>query len=189
MAAFRMSSIRRVVIVAVAGIAAACSLHAQKPSFNESAVKAVFLFNLAQFVEWPAGTFSNPRSPFVICVLGEDTLGQELDNAVKGQEVRKRPIVVERFRRIDDIRTCQTLFITRSEVDNYLQIIAALQRRPILTVGDDESFSRRGGMIRLLTAENRVLLAVNLPAAKAVGLTISSNLLRVAQMVMPERSR
>src|SRR5262249_46288456 len=124
---FQVFSIRRILIVAVAGIAAASLLHAQKPSFNESAVKAVFLFNLAQFVEWPPAAFSNPRAPFVICVLGEDTLGQDLDDAVKGQKVKNRPVLVERFHRISDISTCHILFITRSEVDNYLRIISSVQ--------------------------------------------------------------
>src|SRR5262249_48746515 len=128
----------RVLMVAVAGIVLACSLHAQKPSFNESAVKAAFLFNLAQFVEWPDGTFSSPQSPFVICVFGEDTLGQDLDNAVKGEQVKKRPVLVERLRRISDMKTCHILFITRSEVNNYIQILLVVQRRPVLTVGDEE---------------------------------------------------
>src|SRR5262249_26619238 len=33
---------------------------------SEYQVKAVFLFNFTQFVDWPAQTFTDPQTPFVI---------------------------------------------------------------------------------------------------------------------------
>src|SRR4051812_12970096 len=38
-------------------------------------LKAVFLFNFAQFVEWPAGAFRAANSPLIIGVLGENPFG------------------------------------------------------------------------------------------------------------------
>ena len=39
---------------------------AQNVGFREPEVKAVYLFNFAQFVQWPAGAFADRRSAFVI---------------------------------------------------------------------------------------------------------------------------
>lgn len=51
------------VLVAVAWFAATGSAYAQKPGFNERDVKAVFLFNFAQFAEWPPEAFSTCDPP------------------------------------------------------------------------------------------------------------------------------
>ena len=43
-------------------------------------------------------------------------------------------------------------------------------------------------MIRFVTESNRIRLKINLQAAQAAHLTISSKLLRVAEIVTPTRS-
>ena len=53
----------------------------------EYRVKAVFLFNFAQFVDWPPDAFTAPGQPFVIGVLGKDPFGPELDAVVRGETV------------------------------------------------------------------------------------------------------
>ena len=70
---------------------------------SEYQVKAVFVFNFSQFVEWPQETFDAQGKPFVIGVLGTDPFGQRLDEAVKGETVNERPLVVRRFHRIDEV--------------------------------------------------------------------------------------
>jgi len=74
------------------------------------------------------------------------------------------------------------LFISRSEAHHLDQILLSLKNRSILTVGDDDDFVQRGGMIRLATVQNKIRLIVNVEAAKGANLTISSKLLRSAEV-------
>jgi hypothetical protein len=67
------------------------------------------------------------------------------------------------------------------------QILASLKNRSILIVGDGDDFVQRGGMIRLATAQNKIRLIINVDAAKAANLTISSKLLRAAELVTPSK--
>jgi DNA-binding LytR/AlgR family response regulator len=60
-----------------------------------------------------------------------------------------------------------------------------LKGRDILTVGDVERFSARGGMIRFVTEHGRIRLRINLKAAEAANLKLSSKLLRPAEIVSP----
>lgn len=161
----------------------AATLRAQQTRFNEREVKAVFLFNFVQFVEWPLEGFSDSRAPFIIGVLGDDPFGHLLDDVVRGETVKNRTLIAQRFERVEDIKTCHVLFISASESQAYDRILAALRGHPTLTVGETEGFAARGGMIRFITERNRVRLRVNVSAAKAAGLTISSNLLRPADIV------
>jgi hypothetical protein len=156
---------------------------AQTSAAREYQIKAVFLFNFAQFVDWPSAAFPEARTPLVIGVLGEDPFKSYLDETVRGETVNNRPIIVQRYRRVEEIGICHVLFISRSENDRLEQILAGLKGRNILTVGDGEDFARDGGMIRFITDNNKVRLRINVEAAKAASLTISSKLLRPAEIV------
>jgi hypothetical protein len=150
---------------------------------SEYEVKAVFLFNFAQFVEWPDGAFPGPDTPFVIGVLGKDPFGSKLDTVVHGETAASRPMVVQRYRDVGEIQSCNILFIGRSQSGELPRIVAALKGRSILTVSDAEEADQSGVMIRLVTRDNRIRLRIDLSAAKAGNLTISSKLLRPAEIV------
>ena len=164
-----------------------CSLgtesFAQTAADREYQIKAAFVFNFAQFVDWPAAAFTDRKAPLVIGILGEDPFKTYLSDIVRGETAKSHPIVIERYRRVEEIRTCHVLCISQSEYGRLEEILASLQGRNILTVGDAEGFARRGGMIRFVTDNNKVRFRINLDAARAASLTISSKLLRPAEIV------
>jgi len=146
----------------------------------EYQVKAVFLFNFAQFVSWPS---SQPAdSPFVIGVVGDDPFGSYLDETVRGEKVENRSLTTQRFRRGRDPRNCDILFISQSEHARAAQIVSNLKGRSVLTVSDIDGFADLGGMIELSTENNKIHMRINLDAVKAANLKVSSKLLRVAEV-------
>lgn len=163
-------------------------VRAQTTTSQEYQVKAAFLFNFAQFVEWPTNAFSNPQTPLVIGIIGDDPFGATLDEIVRGENVNGHPLVIQRFRQVEEIKTCHILFINSSEKNRAMEIIGQLKGRSVLTVGDTEGFATNGGMIRFVTEKNKIRFRVNLEAAKAANLTISSKLLKAAGIVVPEKN-
>ncbi len=159
------------------------TLSAQTAPSKEYQVKAVFLFNFAQFVEWPPAAFADDKSPLVIGILGDDPFGAYLDEVVRAERVGNRPMRVQRYQRADEITTCHVLFISRSEEIRLGQILASLKDRNILIVGDSDDFIQRAGMIQLATSQGKVHLRINVNAARTANLTISSKLLRSAELV------
>jgi hypothetical protein len=153
----------------------------------EYRVKAGFIFNFLQFIEWPARALGEPPSPIVIGVLGEDPFGSYLDELVQGEKVGERPIVVRRFRRGEEITGCHLLFLSRSETAQFEKIISALTGRSVLTVGDADGFERAGGIVRFAIEAGKIRLRINPDAAKAAELTISSKLLRLATLVTRDK--
>jgi hypothetical protein len=164
-------------------LAQGTTLAGQSAPTPEYQLKAVFLFNFAQFVEWPPSAFADPAAPLVIGILGEDPFSGYLDETVRGEKVKDRPLTVRRYRSVDEITTCHILYVSRREQDHLAGILGRLRGRSILTVSDADEFARSGGMIRFLTEHGRIRLRVNLKAAQAAGLTLSSKLLRPAQIV------
>ncbi len=144
----------------------------------EYRVKAVFLFNFAQFVEWPPEAFNDPAKPFIIGILGTDPFGSDLDAVVRGETAAQRPLVIERYHSVADLQNCNILYIARTEIGHLPQILSALKGRSVLTVSDADSADQSGVMIRLLNQSNRIRMQIDVGAAKAASLTISSKLLR-----------
>jgi hypothetical protein len=155
----------------------------QGQGFKEYELKAAFLYNFAQFVDWPPEAFPSADTPLVIGVLGADPFGATLDELVHNEVVKARKLVVQRFRRVEDIGLCHILYVSQSETPRLDQILARIKGKPILTVGDSEGFAQRGGMVRFLTERNKIRLKINVQATKAANLTISSKLLRAADLV------
>jgi len=161
-------------------------LVAQTGKASESHLKAVFLFNFAQFVDWPSEAFPDSATPLVIGVLGDDPFEGFLDQTIRGEHVRGRGFQLQRYRSVGEIKTCHILFISRATGARLDEVLANLRNRPILTVSDDAGFAERGGMIRFVIDQNRIRLQINLDAAQAASLTVSSKLLRVADIVTPQ---
>lgn len=163
-------------------VRAAQTLSAPNPT-PEYQLKAVFLFNFAQFVEWPSKAFAGSGTPLVIGVLGEDPFGPYLDETVRGETAKDHPLVVRRFRRVEDITACHILFVSQSDEDHLKAVLDSLKGRSVLTVSDGDRFVSRGGIIGFVNEQRRIRLRINLAAARAADLTISSKLLRPAQIV------
>lgn len=181
-----MAVLRRPLGVCLSGAVLLCALlrgAAAMESASEYQVKAVFLYNFSHFVEWPAEAFATPTEPFVIGILGSDPFGARMEEAVHGELVNQHPLVIRRFHSAADIGKCQILFIDRSESAHVKPILEALDHRNTLTVADLEGSAGHGVMVEFTTESNRIRLRINADAAKTAGLTISSKLLRPAEIV------
>ena len=152
---------------------------------REYQIKALFLFNFAQFVQWPSAAFARANEPFRIGILGDDPFDGFLDETVRGEKINGNPLVIERYASVGEVKDCQILFISRSENGRVGEILGAVKDKNILTVGDMEGFLKNGGIIRFVTEENKIHFKIDLDAAKNVNLVISSQVLRLAQIVEP----
>jgi hypothetical protein len=155
---------------------------ARSPEYQ---VKAAFLFNFAQFIEWPTNALPQPQTPLIIGILGPDPFDTALDEIVRGEAVKGHPLIVQRYRELEDVGACHILFINETDATKLERIFARLNGRNILTVGDAEAFTQRGGMIRFFTEQNKIRLEINVAATQKAGLTISSRLLRLARIISP----
>jgi hypothetical protein len=161
------------------------ALPTQAEVSKEYQVKAVFLFNFAQFVTWPPAVFTSADEPFRIGVLGDDPFDGFLDETVSGEKVEGHPLVVQRYASAADVKDCRILFISRSESGRMEDILAGLKDKGVLTVGDTEGFVKSGGIIRFAMEGNKIHFKINLEAAKRANLVISSQVLRLAEIVGP----
>jgi hypothetical protein len=156
---------------------------------GEYQVKAVFLFNFTRFVDWPVVADTSTNSPFVISIVGEDPFGSILDEAIRGESVRNRRIVIRRLHSNEPIAPCDCLFIARSEKDRLKEVLDQVKSRPTLTVADTAQAVEQGVMINLSLVQGSVKMEINPSTSDAAGLKISAKLLNLARIVNPAADR
>jgi len=178
--------LRRLFAFGLAMVLSFCATSPAAAAPTDYQVKAVFLFNFAQFVEWPSNAFANENSDMVIGILGDDPFGAILDQTVKGEVVHGRKIAVRRLSAEDSVDGCQILFISRSESDRVESLLRSLRGTSILTVSEQDRFCEQGGIINFVRRDQNVRLEINRPVAESAGLKINARLLSLARLVETE---
>ena len=161
--------------------AASTSLGQGAPS-RENQVKAAFIYNFAQFVEWPDDAFPGNGAPFVIGILGDGALHATLEQALKGKTAGGREFAVRNYRTVADIQRCHILFVGAAEQGRAGEVIQRVARQGTLTVGDFDGFTAQAGVVRFLTEDNKLRFEVNVEAANDEHLRVSSKLLKLARI-------
>jgi hypothetical protein len=151
-------------------------------------VKATYLYNFARFVEWPGRAFSQADDPFTICLTSEP-VSAVLERTVRGENRQGRPFAVRRLPDVDDIQGCHILYVSDADDSKIDRVMQAAGSAPILTVGDSPNFIRKGGIIRFVEAGRRIRLQINPDSAQRASLSISSRLLRLSDIIRPQRRR
>jgi len=168
----------------ILSFAALCPGQAQEQS-KEYQLKAAFLFNFAQFVKWPPNSFTSDDAPFCIGILGDDPFGSALEETIRGEAVDNHRLTVVRAQRIEDLKDCQVIFVSRSEEGHVSEILSQIDSRPVLTVSEVESFARDGGDIDFYLSGGKVRFEINPQSAQRCGLKISSQLLTLGKIIEP----
>ena len=164
-------------MVVVALLAAKTSYVMADP-VPEYQMKAAYLYNLATFTTWPSPSDNTVK----LCILGQDRFGGALEGLTRNSTSGVH-ITLTYLSGLQDVRTCQILFIDASERDNAVVILKQLDGLPIMTVTDSPELFRAGSIVGLFLENRRLTFDVNYHFAQNVRLAISSKLLRVARNV------
>jgi hypothetical protein len=163
----------------------ASAAHAQTQA-SEVSLKSAFLYKFIHYAEWPSEALGGSGDPIAICVIGQDALALELERAVQGRMSHERPVVVRQVEGSDAFGGCHVLFVSASQAAPVDQVIARASALPTLTVGDIQGFARRGGMINFTRRGSRLGFEINRNAVLRAGLDLSSQLLKLAELVPDE---
>jgi hypothetical protein len=156
----------------------------QDKAAKEYELKAALIYKFANYVTWPKDSFQDEKAPLVVGVLGKDPFDGKLDEVLKDKKVDTHPIVVKHLAKLDDTLKIHILFVAATENGSLDRIIEIHKGSPTLIVGDSLEFAERGGCIGLfINEEKKLRLAINSKVAKAATFKISSDLMKVAQLV------
>lgn len=157
--------------------------HAQTTA-EEYQIKAAFLFHFAQLVGWPAGALNAADNSLTLCIFDDEPHRQELRGVIEGKPVGACVLHLRLLSHLQDTKGCNLFFLSQDELRRQDATLKTLRGAPVLTVGETPDFLSDGGMIRFHIDKDRTRFDINLGAADSSHLTISSQLLLLASVVI-----
>ena len=148
---------------------------------EENQGKALLIYNIAKFTEWPAATASSD-TPFNFTLWNDNALADAFQ-IIEGQEMQGRKVKINRQNTDSIAVDCQVIVIPKQQLQRFIKARDELDKLPILTVTTEPNVFEAGAMILVEVVDDHLAFSVNLAAVKASGLEISGNLLRHAEEV------
>lgn len=152
---------------------------------EEDQVKAVFLYNLVNFVNWPENALNDCDS-FIITVVGQSRFADLVSEAVKNEFKADLKIEVQYMKELNKVQynnCCGMIFIDQKYQESWQKHKDNFVDKPILIVGESRNFIEQGGMVNLLTKGNRIQIEIGIQQSKNVGISYSAKLLRLARLL------
>lgn len=150
---------------------------------KEFHIKALFLYNFANFVEWPADAFDNEDTPLKMCLYGSVPFGGFLD-AVNGARIRDRHLMIIRTSNIEETKSgCHILFVGTEHLATIEKLFNNLNHLFVLSIGNVKGFTDKGGIVNILRTKDQHKFEINLSKAIENGLLIDSDLLSLARII------
>ena len=169
-------------------IAAAGVSHAAE-SLSEAQVKAAFVYNFAKFTEWPASAFPTPQSPLSLCLIHGKSEYINAFAGIEGRQVQGRPLQIKRAVRLEDLKTCQLLYLGEVDEKRVSEALRSIGDAPVLTISDIDGFYGSGGMICLIPVDNGIQFEVDLDVAHHANLNFSAHLLKLAKGIKDSQAK
>jgi len=163
---------------AIAVALASCIPAPASAKVTDADVEAAFLPRFARYVTWPAAAAPKGSDAFVLCVFGNRPFAAAVQAAAHAQTADGRRIIVRNLLSPARDDGCHIAFVDGGNPQSTGQMLAAIGKRPVLTVTDDVGGPR--GIIHFTVVGGRVRFFIDQEAAGSRGLTISSRLLALA---------
>jgi hypothetical protein len=174
---------------------AAPRVRADSEKSKEYQIKAAFLYNFINFVDWPEEKVTDSNELITIGIIGSDPFGQAFE-PLKNKQAKDKKVLIKRFvslkesklssGQVEAIRKCHLLFVCHSEKEQLKEIFNLVQGHSVLIVGDMNGFIESGGIVNFVIDDKKVRFEINNAAAKQAKLNIRSKLLRLAKRVIEE---
>ncbi len=146
-------------------------------------IKAVFIYKFTSYITWPDDT----DAVFTIAVLGENRLLNPLKAIAEKKTVDARPLVVRECANIDDLAGAHIVLLSESMEGHLEAILKKAEAEKMLTVSNSPGLAQKGVAIDFITVEDRIGFEMNMNAVKRAGLTVSSQLVKLAALVEENR--
>ncbi|HEY8897476.1 MAG TPA: YfiR family protein [Niastella sp.] len=147
---------------------------------NAYAVHANIIYHFTKYINWPD---EKKTGEFVIGVVGDTPLYDELKSFTSKRSAAGQPIVVKRFTSNSSDYNCHILFVADESSNSIKRIAATTAGTPTLLVTESEGLSRKGACINFVLVDDHLKLEINKTNIERRSLDIASELLNLGIIV------
>lgn len=144
----------------------------------EQRLKLAYLYNFAQFVEWPAARLP-AGAPLRLCLVGAEPFGSEIE-ALRSRRVRTHPIEIERPSTLSELSGCHIVYAERLDGPGVPRLADWARSAALLLVSSQSGALRRGASIQFVVQDNRLRWHLDKDLLRELGLTVSAKLIELS---------
>jgi hypothetical protein len=140
-------------------------------------IKASYIYNFAKLIDWPT---SEKKGNFVIGVMGETGMYQQLVNKYNGKSIGSQPIEIRKISSSLNFTTCHVLFVDFDHSNHLPDITKRISGTSTLLVTYNQGALSKGAAINFVLVESNLKFEVSVSNAERQNLFIGSTLKSLA---------
>lgn len=144
---------------------------------EEYNLKAAFIYNFTNFIEWET---TSPGEPFIIGIIGPSLINEPLAEIARTKTVNNKKIIIRKFNTPEEITFCNILFVSQKASFSLNAILSKTATKKILVISEKSGYAMQGTCINFVVINDKLKFETNLNAINASGLKVSSQLLKLA---------
>lgn len=144
------------------------------------AIDANIIYRFTKYVNWPN---DKKTGEFIIGIVGESPLYDELKKITADKWVGNQKIVVKKFSSSTASFNCQILFVSEDKSSSMKKIASITGRSSTLLVSESDGLARKGSCINFIIVDERLKLEINKANIDERHLDIASELLSLGTII------
>ena len=169
----------RKIVIMLIFILITCWCH--KAHSQDAMFKALFIYNFTKYVEWPETATAHQN--FVITILGNPEIFNELNKITKTKKVGLQDIVVKKTNSLQKISGSHILFLSQGKSALLNEVLDLTTGLPIIIVTDNPGMAKKGADINFITIDGKQRFEINEQSMSDRGLKMSAELTNLGIMV------
>lgn len=147
---------------------------------QDAKIKALYMSNFTKYIEWPAGDLNGD---FVICVVNQNEVLNQLKTFTTNKSVGTHPISVVGVKSVDEVSKCNIVYLSFSEskAEKLESLLGKLNGTSTLVLTDRPGSLKNGSCINFLLVDDKLKFEINEMAINERKLQISAQLKNQAQ--------
>jgi len=143
-------------------------------------LQANIIYRFTKYIDWPV---NKKDGQFIIGVVGESPVFDELKSLSASKTVGSQKIVVVKMSPSAGSYNCHMLFISEEESGSLKRIAALTAEAPVLLISESDGLARKGSCINFITVDERLKLEINQGNIERRNLSIASELLELGILI------
>ena len=143
-------------------------------------MKAVMVSIVTEHTEWPETEPNGKEKPVVVGFVRSIPFEDEFAEAVADLQKNGFRVEMKKLESLNQALDCQVVYFPENAHAAHRAWLIPLREKPILTIGESNSFCRDGGILRLSIENRKINMLLNVDAMSDAGIRISSAVARQA---------
>jgi YfiR/HmsC-like len=144
---------------------------------NTAKTKALFVYNFAKYIQWPDDV---ETETFVIGVMGQQDVFNELKKISTGKSINNTPLTVRMIDDPEKISDCKIVYLSKSQNLFFEDMMGLIGNEKILLVTEGKEKVKEGADISMIKQEDKMSFEINKEAINKKGLKVPNELMVLA---------